>query len=767
MLSLSPVARLFLTINVYVEPVSSLLDLLDNKLVMRDTDLLLQCMLSLSQSFDLLDNKLCMLSLSPQSVAPQYRSGATMLSRPVSSSKRQYDTDKTVWPVNKPVTKVEAIYQCSGEAQYVDDIPELPGELHGALVLTTVGQGTITSIDSSQAMSLPGVVAFYSAKDIPGVNSFTSGFPDDEPVFCDDKVLYCGQPVGLVVAETQSLAKRAAAMVQIQYSNVTSPVLDMKLVIANSDAARIVQQAEITPAVSSDTGEETISVEGSVDLHEQYHLTMELQTCVCVPIEDGLDLYSSTQWMEHVHNAVSRVLAMPAHRINMKVRRLGGGYGAKLTRSTWVATQCAVAAKLSNRPVRLVLNLQTNMETMGKRYSCFTNYKANINKTTGKIVHLEGSLYEDAGWSENDPVVEGTLAMLPSAYDASTWNVKGSIVKTDKASNTWCRSPGSTEAIGTIEVIMDNIACTTGLDPIQVRLANMVMSESSPIPAMVEEWRKLTDYDARLEEINKFNQENCWKQRGISLVPMTYKLFLASRYNAAVTIYPVDSRVAVMLQENCWKQRGISLVPMTYKLFLASRYNAAVTIYPVDSRVAVMLQENCWKQRGISLVPMTYKLFLASRYNAAVTIYPVDSRVAVMLQENCWKEHGISLVPMTYKLFLASRYNAAVTIYPVDSRVAVMLQENCWKQRGISLVPMTYKLFLASRYNAAVTIYPVDSRVAVMLQENCWKERGISLVPMTYKLFLASRYNAAVTIYPVDSRAVMLQENGWKERVSA
>lgn len=62
------------------------------------------------------------------------------------------------------------------------------------------------------------------------------------------------------------------------------------------------------------TDDDKMVVRGWVNLHDQYHLTMELQTCVCVPVEDGMDVYSSTQWMENVHNAVSKVLNMPAHR---------------------------------------------------------------------------------------------------------------------------------------------------------------------------------------------------------------------------------------------------------------------------------------------------------------------------------------------------------------------------------------------------------------------------------------------------------------------
>nr|CAD7398614.1 unnamed protein product [Timema cristinae] len=163
-----------------------------------------------------------------------------------------------------------------GEAEYINDRPLIPGELFGAFVKTTIGNGTILSIDPSDALSVPGVVKFYGAEDIPGKNSvipypttftlekeeresvatfakrrvenhplFTRpGSNSDLPIFgslvhcesslfCSGKVLYWGQPVGIIVAVTRELANKAASKVKIEYSNVSKPVIHLSEVIDN------------------------------------------------------------------------------------------------------------------------------------------------------------------------------------------------------------------------------------------------------------------------------------------------------------------------------------------------------------------------------------------------------------------------------------------------------------------------------------------------------------------------------------------------------
>jgi len=84
--------------------------------------------------------------------------------------------------VNEPIPKLEAAAQTAGEAEYVNDIPERPGELHGAFVQTTQATGSIASIDESQALAIPGVVAFFKASDIPGTNNFVTFYPEVEEV---------------------------------------------------------------------------------------------------------------------------------------------------------------------------------------------------------------------------------------------------------------------------------------------------------------------------------------------------------------------------------------------------------------------------------------------------------------------------------------------------------------------------------------------------------------------------------------------------------
>ncbi|CAG2057499.1 unnamed protein product, partial [Timema podura] len=98
------------------------------------------------------------LSLAKAKVKKSLISGGDLLIRPLSSAKQTYDTDKSVWPLNQPVPKLEALAQCSGEAAYINDHPAIPGELFGAFVVTTIGQGNISNMDSKEALGL-GMVA--------------------------------------------------------------------------------------------------------------------------------------------------------------------------------------------------------------------------------------------------------------------------------------------------------------------------------------------------------------------------------------------------------------------------------------------------------------------------------------------------------------------------------------------------------------------------------------------------------------------------------
>lgn len=152
----------------------------------------------------------------------EFESGAELLKREVSSGHQEIEDNRSKSELYKRVKKVEAEIQCTGETQYVNDIPKYQNELHAAFVLGEKVNGRIVNIDASEALKIDGVVAFYGANDIPGINNFMSlRFKKMnlkiEEVFCSDKLLYHGQPVGIVLADTFDLAYKARGFVKVEY----------------------------------------------------------------------------------------------------------------------------------------------------------------------------------------------------------------------------------------------------------------------------------------------------------------------------------------------------------------------------------------------------------------------------------------------------------------------------------------------------------------------------------------------------------------------
>uniref|UniRef100_A0A1Y9H2G4 FAD-binding PCMH-type domain-containing protein n=1 Tax=Anopheles dirus TaxID=7168 RepID=A0A1Y9H2G4_9DIPT len=484
-------------------------------------------------------------------VKPSFRSGGSVLERPLSSGQQTFDTYERNWPLTKNIPKIEALAQTSGEAKFTNDLPPLPGELYAAFVIATKPHTRIGKIDAADALKYPGVVAFYSAKDIPGTNNFmpaSLGNQEGEEIFCNGEVLYHGQPVGVILAETFTTANHAATLVSILYERLAQPqpvYPTLKSLMDNQVKARIFDEPSTTTRRGSNYRVNVSAakkITGRFEMAGQYHYTMETQTCVCVPLEDGMDVHSSTQWVDLCQVAIASMLKVPESSLNFSVRRLGGGYGSKISRAAQIACACALAAHLQNRPVRFVLTIESNMSSIGKRYGCITDYEVDV-ETNGRIVKLTNNYMQDYGASLNEAVGDATTEFFNNCYDTKTWKVVGKAARTDAPSNTWCRAPGTTEGIAMIENIMEHLAWELGLDPLVVRLANI--PAGSKMHGLLPQFRKDVEYNRRKAEIDQFNVDNRWRKRGIAISLMRYPLGYFGALHALVAIHAGDGTVSV------------------------------------------------------------------------------------------------------------------------------------------------------------------------------------------------------------------------------
>ncbi|KMZ03365.1 abscisic-aldehyde oxidase [Drosophila simulans] len=485
-------------------------------------------------------------------VGEKFRSGGQILQRPLSSGLQVFQTQKKNYPVTQAVEKVEGMIQCSGEATYMNDVLTTSNTLHCAFVGATKVGATIDSIDASEALKQPGVIAFYSAKDIPGTNTFCEpsfGFEVEE-IFCSGLVRHSEQPAGVIVALTADQAHRASKLVRISYSNPSSdfklqPSLGDVFASATPDSSRIVPASKSTSKKIKFSDQPDKEVRGIFQMGLQYHFTMEPQTTVAIPFEDGLKIFSATQWMDHTQSVIAHMLQVKAKDVQLQVRRLGGGYGSKITRGNQVACAASLAAYKLSRPVRFVQSLESMMDCNGKRWACRSDYKCHI-KDNGKIVGLTNDFYEDAGWSPNESPIEGHSTFTAvNCYDLNGDNFKnnGNAVLTDAPSSTWCRAPGSVEGIAMIENIIEHVAFEVQKDPAEVRLANI--AAGNKISELLPEFLESREYAQRKKEIESHNAKNRWTKRGLGLAVMDYPIFYFGQYPATVAIYHVDGTVVV------------------------------------------------------------------------------------------------------------------------------------------------------------------------------------------------------------------------------
>ncbi|ETW03581.1 xanthine dehydrogenase, molybdopterin binding subunit, variant [Aphanomyces invadans] len=447
-------------------------------------------------------------------------------------------------PVGHPLMHRSAYGQVSGEAKYVDDMDDVNHVLHGALVLSTVPHGDIVRIDASKALKMPGVVAFLDASvfnlDTFGHNELGPVIHDEE-CFASNRVVTVGQPLGIVLAATHQQATAAADVgVHVEYNTLPSLVSIDEAISAQSFHTK--GHTLVRGNVEAAFAASDVVVEGQIYIGGQEHFYLETNVSYCIPMEDGaMHVTSSTQAVAKTQACVAQCLGIPAHKVVACVKRMGGGFGGKETRSVFVACAAAVAAKALKRPVRLLVERSVDMLTSGTRHPYFAKYKAGATKD-GKLLAYDVELFNNAGYSLDlsEAVMDRALFHCENAYFVPNVRAVGKCCKTNLPTNTAFRGFGAPQGMMVGETMIEHLASTLQMQAKDVREINLYKANMRThfgqvltdfhLDALWARALRESRYDERLAKVETFNRQNKWKKQGLSILPSKFGISFTNKF---------------------------------------------------------------------------------------------------------------------------------------------------------------------------------------------------------------------------------------------
>ena len=463
------------------------------------------------------------------------------------------------------VAHESAALHVAGEAAYIDDLPEWTGTLHAALGLAPVASGRLVAIDVEGLRAQPGAVAILTAADLPGINQ-CGAILDDEPILAEGDVRYLGQPIFVVLADDRDTARRIASRSR-EFVTVESrpPVLTaleahalQRYVVPPMHLVRETLPGATRGAIASAPHrlEGTLSVGGQ----EQFYL--EGQISYALPQERGaMRVWCSTQHPTEMQHAVAAALGIASHDVQVKCRRMGGGFGGKESQSAPFACIAAVAARLTGRPVKLRLDRDDDFLITGRRHGFDFRYEVGYDDE-GRVLGVEIDMISNAGHCADlsSPVMTRALCHFDNAYWLPEVAIHGFSARTDTQSNTAFRGFGGPQGAIAIEVILDSIARRLGRDPLAVRRANFYgIGERDVTPydqtitdnivaPLVDRLAASSAYEQRRAEIAEWNANSPVLKRGIALTPVKFGIsFNVAHYNQAGALVHVYTDGSVLV----------------------------------------------------------------------------------------------------------------------------------------------------------------------------------------------------------------------------
>ena len=372
--------------------------------------------------------------------------------------------------------RVDGSAKVTGAARYAGEFAA-PDLVHGVIVCSTIAKGLIKSIDISAAQAVPGVIEVITHQNRPRTPWFDSPHrdqvaPPGSPFrpLRDDKIVYSGQPIALVLAGDLGTARHAASLVRCEYvAEAHATKLDLERSRAYEPPKKrfgpLPEPRGDAPAAFKDA---PVKIQNEYRIPIEHHNPMEPHAATVVLEADGrLVVHDKTQGVKNSHQFVVKVFGLPSDRVRVISPFVGGAFGSGL-RPQYQLFLAEMAALVLERSVRVVLTRE-QMFTVGYRPDTLQTVAlgANTDGTLRAVVHDAV-----AGTSQYEDYQENTVNWSGLLYRCDNVRLRYWLAKTDTPTPLDMRAPGGSTGVFALETAMDELAYACGLDPIELRLRN-------------------------------------------------------------------------------------------------------------------------------------------------------------------------------------------------------------------------------------------------------------------------------------------------------
>ena len=391
--------------------------------------------------------------------------------------------------VGKDVDRIDALDKVLGKPIFSGDI-SMPGMLHGCILRSARPHARISRIDLKDALSLEGVVKVITSRDIPGEN-LHGIIRKDQPYLAEDKVRYIGEPILIVLAESEEAARNALQRVTVKYEDIEAvldPFSALDSSIRSHDQDNLLCFKTLTKGdVEKGFRESDLIVEHTYGTTWVDHAFLETESGVGWIDEAGkIVINSSTQNTHYKRREVSRLLRMPEERIRVIQAATGGGFGGKL--DVTVEGFIALSVFLTGRPVMIRYTREESFLSNTKRHPLHVVYKTGFRKG-GEIVAVHACITGDTGAyvSYGEVVCLRVAIHATGPYEVPNVHVESRMFYTNNPVSGAMRGFGVPQLAFAHESQMDDAARVLGLDPLDIRMSNALKRGSLTATSQVLE----------------------------------------------------------------------------------------------------------------------------------------------------------------------------------------------------------------------------------------------------------------------------------------